>query len=463
MVRLRLSAALGTGLLVACGSSTKSPLASASHPLGADVASPVEPEAARVRHPEISVDPERSDRQRSGLSQPAPDPIPTGDPALVDTLLAQSASPVDGRTRLGLRLAVVEYGPDTPWHVAVVNRGSQALRVLFDLRTLSLAIEAPPIESAQSKSRAAKSTKPLICALPKELVPTREAPEFELSLAPGEALVHPFDPRLYCAPTQVERHFVPGARVTVRLGFPEKTKTVWRKGRAEKQRVEQSPPFLAHLVNTPEPSFAGRRSPEKADNPDGLEGEPGAVKELVAPTLELGGEYASGSRKERNLGPLSLQLVKGSDARTARDVTLRMQLVNQSPRTVTVYFRRELVSFEVAGPSGITGCDAGPDQRAPERLGYSSLASGAKLTATSRLIELCPDGTWASPGLYLVHARFESQRTGEEFGYRAFAGRVVSDSPALVRVRTGTGSLVRQHDPMRVRVGPGLVEAGKSP
>src|SRR5688500_5183230 len=80
---------------------------------------------------------------------PPLEPAPP-DPLLVKKAIDVSAEePADGRTRLGLRLAVVARGPAEPWLLAVVNRGTEPAHVLFDLRLLSLEISPPPSQQPE--------------------------------------------------------------------------------------------------------------------------------------------------------------------------------------------------------------------------------------------------------------------------------------------------------------------------
>src|SRR5688500_16705585 len=107
----------------------------------------------------------------SAEGAPAPEPSrPAYDPELVRAAIDRTSAPADARERLGLRLAIVEQGPDAPWLVAVVNRGSEPLHVLFDLRTLSLEVQpkAPEQDSTSKTKRAAKPPKPIVCGLPKD-------------------------------------------------------------------------------------------------------------------------------------------------------------------------------------------------------------------------------------------------------------------------------------------------------
>jgi len=88
--------------------------------------------------------------------------------------------------------------------------------------------------------------------------------------------------------------------------------------------------------------------------------------------------------------------------------TVTVQLSNRGSRPETVYFRRELVTFEVSSVDGTATCDPGPDDRSPDRLAFTHLGPGRSLAVTSRLEEMCEKDTFARPGLYLVRARFDS-------------------------------------------------------
>jgi hypothetical protein len=65
------------------------------------------------------------------------------------------------------------------------------------------------------------------------------------------------------------------------------------------------------------------------------------------------------------------------------------------------------------------------------------LNPGGSLTITSRLIELCPDDTFARPGLYVVEAGFDAAADGKEFGFDAFVGHLVADRGVVIRVQKG--------------------------
>lgn len=400
-----------------------------------------------------SVEPKSVERSAAAELEPGPH----YDPKLVRDALDRTASAPDERARLGARLALVDQGPDAPWLIAIVNRGTEPLRVTPDLRTLSLSITAPkPEPDPAKKAKPAREPKPVTCALPRELAPSEEEPALDTVLEPGEGLLDSFDPRLYCLGI-AKSPLVPGAEVVARLGWAEKTKSVWKKGKREQVVLEQTAPFLVRRL-APEGSL-----PVAAPEPVAKRGseEPGAaprsdadgIKQLFTQSVTLGSEYAP-RPPQPDPEPLALELTRGSDARTERDATISVSLVNRSKKAQRVFFRRELVSFEISGPSGVVTCEPGPDNRAPDRSSVKLLRPGGRISATSRLIELCPEGALRRPGLYLVHGRFQGiGGASDPQAPPAFEGRLVSREPVQIRVRRGWGPLPPQRAPERVRVG----------
>jgi hypothetical protein len=300
----------------------------------------------------------------------------------------------------------------------VRNIGEQPVVLSADPQLLWLQVKVP------GKKRIAT------CRLPKGLFPTRPNRHARLWLGPGEAAARQFDPRLYCYSTGGQWQLVPGSQITPHFGWPEKTKTTWKHGKRI-ETVIDAPPYVAY--------WAGANDEAVTDSdPDTI----GHLKVIKGRTFALGSNYAVWSRSrlpvpEQPEVPFELELASGSDAHAERTATVRLSLKNRSKRSRYVYFRRELVSFEVMGPQGLVQCDPEPDYRAPNRHSFSYLPAGKSLTVTSRLIELCPRGTFGQPGLYLVHARFDSHLDGEEFELDAFVGRVSTRDAVGVRIRTG--------------------------
>ncbi|MFO7180157.1 MAG: hypothetical protein DIU78_015770 [Pseudomonadota bacterium] len=359
-----------------------------------------------------------------------------------EAIASTAGEPPDGRSRLGLRLAVVPTEPGQPWLVGVFHRGTHPVRVTFDLRLLELEIR-PPATSGQ------KAPKPVTCTLPGGIRPDTPEPELQIELQPGEGLIDLVDPRLYCFGKR-ESPLVPGAEVVATLGWPEKTKTVWRKGKAETVAVEQQPPFVARRVTTiPEPDAVPAEPVARSESAPASDAE--AVKKLVASTVTLGPAFAPPKAPDTG-APFELVLVEGSDAPTPRDARVTVALINRSSEPQYVFFRRELLNFEVSAPHGFFTCRPGPDRRAPERQSFVRVAPGERITATSRLVELCPEAALGVPGLYLIHARLHAAHSGFEFGLDAFTGRLVSREPALVRIHEGWSAFPGQHAPERIRM-----------
>ncbi len=327
-----------------------------------------------------------------------------------------------------LSLTMRERGPNLPWQMTLANQGASSQKVVADPRLLWFEVEVP------GKKKTAT------CKLPKDSFPTRIDRRTVVTLAPGEGVEQSFDPRLYCFSAGGQWQLVPGALVTAHFGWPEKKKTSWKKGkRVVTPAPKQKAPFVAEPAD------------DKADDTEG------STKEIVAQTFALRSDYARWSEHgikpdHEDESPIEMSTVQGSDAQAERTATIRITLKNRSKETQTVYFRRELVKYEVMRPDGLATCDPQPDSRAPDRQAFLRLRPGRSISATSRLVELCPTGTFDKPGLYLVHARFQATETGEDFDLDGFVGEVASRGPATIRIKTGEQPLVRKKRMRRVNV-----------
>ena len=181
------------------------------------------------------------------------------------------------------------------------------------------------------------------------------------------------------------------------------------------------------------------------------------VKELLGTPFTLGSNFANAVAEPRTPAGkdpgLELTL-SGSDASNEGSVTATTTITNRGKRKQDLYFRRELVTYEVSGPDGVFQCDAEPDRRSPaDRSAVQTLRPGGKSSAVTRLIEMCPAHAFARPGLYLVHARFDAADPATDLGFNAFMGRLVSQKPALVRVRHGELPFTTARGILRVHVG----------
>ncbi len=381
---------------------------------------------------------------------------PAVDPAVANALLAKTGE-ASGTPPLGLRFEIVELGSELPWGFTVVNRGTEAAVVDFDARLLTLEVMPPPepepdanasaAVKAKAKARAKKPAKAVTCQLPGDVAPGSVDPALAIKLEPGEGLVESFDPRLYCV-GKTPWPLASGAVVTPHLGWPEKMKVSWHAGKREEKPGVQKDPFIA------EPSEAQGSLPAgaAADTSDRR------VKRLTGTPLTLGSDFAETKELPNPAEVQAAQglvlTISGGDATNEGAAVATATFANHGKKKQDIYFRRELISYEVSGPDGVFQCDPEPDQRAPvDRSGIQTLAPGGRFSAVSRLIEMCPAHAFARPGLYLVHARFDSASAGTQLGLNAFMGRLVSPKPALVRIREGELPFTPLSNAVRVHVG----------
>jgi len=379
-----------------------------------------------------------------------PSAPPIVDPAVAHALVAKSGEG-SGAAPLGLRFEVMELGAELPWAFALVNRGTEAAVVDFDARLLTLEIQLPTPEpeapSAKNKfPKAKKPPKPVLCRLPADVIPGSVDAALAIKLEPGEGLVQNFDPRLYCL-GKTPWPLVEGAQVSARFGWPPKLKVTWKAGKREEKPGVQSEPFVA------EPSEA------RGSLPGNGGGEPSErrIKELSGTPFTLGSNFATVPKLPPGVAPPApgLELsISGNDAANEGAVTATSTFVNRGPKKQDLYFRREMVTYEVSGPDGVFHCDPQPDRRSPaDRSAVQTLRPGGKFSAVTRLIEMCPAHAFARPGLYLVHARFDAADPATDLGFNAFMGRLISAKPALVRVRRGELPFSPASGAVRVRVG----------
>jgi hypothetical protein len=391
---------------------------------GSEPDTPSKPRPAPVAGPAVSNEPE---------------PPPPPDPALVKALVEKTGEAPSVDNPLHLRLEVTPRPAGELWLVAVVNRGTEPAKLLFDLRRLTLSLQVAE-DPKKSRPKWQKKPSSVVCKLPEGFGgPTMDDPT--RTLQPGEGLLQTFDPRLYCISGSGDSLLATGQRVTVKLGFtPKPPRVLWKQGRRTEVTSAQSAPFIAE-PSTLVPAGAAKVDPEHDAR----------VKELAASELTLTPDLLGSEAEEDPTLPLQLRLVRGSDAATELTSTAVVEV--KAKQKSLLYFRRELVSFTVHGPDGIHECDPQPDDRAPDRQAYSTLGAGQSVSATSLLTELCPKYTFGRPGLYLVSARLDAVRDGAEFGLAAFTGRLESRREALVRIRTGDFPALAPPEPLLVKVG----------
>ncbi len=360
---------------------------------------------------------------------------PAVDPAVAHALVAKSGD-ASGPAPLGLRFEVIELGAQLPWALAVVNRGTEArARRLRRAATDAGDPSATPEATTDAKGKplkAPKPAKPVVCRLPADVVPSSVDSALLSKLQPGEGLVQNFDPRLYCV-GKAPWPLVQGAQVSARFGWPPKLKVSWHAGKREEKPGVQSEPFVA------EPSEAEGSLP-KAEAAASTEPSERRIKELTGTPLTLGSDFAlapAGTGGRRcSAARLGAHESAAATRRTREPSPRPTTITNHGKKKEQIYFRRELITYEVSGPDGVFQCDPQPDKRSPaDRSAVQTLGHGGKLSAVSRLIEMCPAKTFARPGLYLVHARFDAADPATDLGFKRLHG-----SPRLSEAGPGASA-----------------------
>ncbi|HTM46413.1 MAG TPA: hypothetical protein VL137_15740 [Polyangiaceae bacterium] len=392
----------------------------------------------------------------AGATAPAPPASTASTPSTPAASVAADSSLESARmaNQFGLRLALKERGPDEPWRLWIKNEGATTVALAADTKLLFLEVEVPGKKD------------PKTCILPSSM---REGLDQRIVvLAPGEVVFRHIDPRFYCFSEGEQDVLVPGAIVKPRYGWPDETKASWKKGKRVTETLPPAPPFVAKLQpvdpsdvstnagadaagngdsdaatanganNADSQKSQGNAAPPAAGaapiNPSSMMG----VRHLEGSALALGSAYSvwsAASLPDNDATPLRVRVIKGSDSDTERSVTVTVAVSNQTESPLHLFLRRELLSFEVLGPTGDAQCAPEEDVREPESQSFITLRPHAQTTLSSRLVELCPRGTFLEPGLYLVTATLHAKYDGQRFNLHAFTGDSAAEAPKPVRVR----------------------------
>lgn len=399
--------------------------------------------------------------------------------------LAEVASPTND---LGVVVVVAQRAADLPWLLAIQNRGERPVSVaaLPDLLTFEVvpkeraeaaAAPTPPVAGRPTKTP--PSPPPIICGE----VPKSVSAESRVTLLSSEILVYPFDPRGYCESSDV---LVKGATIKPRYGFPLETKKVWRQGKQIEEVLPARAPLAFELAEEPPPAetatVEGAGAPPAASTSSEtpaatlqlkhVEARPFVLDEtypleLITPKGRIepartqtsatgqpataaaqasGDAAAAGEEPARPRPPppppltLTIRPLGATSAPGSSTVTVTAK--NTSGRSMRLYLRRELISYQVTGPKGPVTCRMTSSARAPSPAAYSSLSPGGSLSLTTRLAEACPKGTFDMPGSYTVFARIDALNDGREHGFIAFTGTAITGQPATLTVR-GTSTQAR--------------------
>ncbi|MGA2448187.1 MAG: hypothetical protein ABTD50_05900 [Polyangiaceae bacterium] len=318
--------------------------------------------------------------------------------AAVSTAIAQAtASPPAPRVDLKL-VAPSTHGR---WTLRLTNASPIPVRIVADLRLLALDVTP-------------RSSRTVHCELPEDMRPEDDV-DRRLLVPPGRSYVEDFDPRLYCFGNVGLDAIAPGAIVVAHLGFAKAT--------SAHSRLEVAP------APGDAPTFAGLAR---------LDAPPIAVPDEPTAAPLATASNPSDATKGADPAALSLRLqgARAVDADSPNEAEVPVTLENRGPRSVTIRFRPESLSFDVEGPGGTEHCPWPIPPAATTVEALTTLAPHESATLDVLLASYCHGDGLAAAGLVFVRPSLDTNDApGRDAAPRAFAGRVTAATPTLLRLR----------------------------
>lgn len=333
---------------------------------------------------------------------------------------------------MGLVFTIAERTSDLRWVLAIENRSTHVVHVAALPELLSFEVTPPSLGGGIEPTNKADSPRVAVCGT--KNLPTSLSAGDQSELAPGQLIFHAFDPRPLCEDDGV---LTQGAQVKAKYGFPIKMKKLWQGGKMVEVEAEQKAPYVAERPSEGDEKFVpmkiieseefvlGRTYPlneltpfaEGQERPEPVEGEVDALDQRKPPITLV-------------ISPLGT-----STAPESKDVSLK--IVNTSGKPMKLFVRRELITYEVNGPTRSFTCRMQPADRHPTASEFMTLSIGGSTSLQTRLAEACPIGVWTEPGNYAVSARMSAQASGEEPQLDAFVGTGVTTRPAHLIIPSG--------------------------
>lgn len=339
-----------------------------------------------------------------------------------------------------LVLELIEHGPGELWTIHVTNTGKSPIGIVGDPALLWFEVAVPG------------KALPVVCRLPPPLWPKSIRQRAVTQLQPEERFSRRFDARFFCFDDMRQSVLVVGARVTPHFGWPLETKETRVKGKRTVVTLPPRAPFVAWsvpaaAVNEAAPAGGAHgTAPEdsggialESDEPEPWDEPKEGLKTISGAAVVLAPEYAVWSPPKAtaaHVEGLQLHMRAGSDAEDERGALVTIALSNGSGHSEQIFLRRDLVTYYVKGPDGAFVC-APNEVGSPDFASFTTLAPNASQPMVVRLLEMCPRSALARPGLYEVRASFVSRSSGQSLGLDAFIGRLETEHPALLRIRSG--------------------------
>jgi hypothetical protein len=294
--------------------------------------------------------------------------------------------------------------PRGPWTLRILNEDDRPVRIPADMRLLRLSITPPG------------ATKPIACRLPRPLRPATFPTQRELYLAPGQAWIERFDPRLFCF----------GARETDAL-VEDASVRAWFGWGPDPYAVEglHWPPETASLREIAAPKvLIGPGSTDETT----MQAQPGGSSPATSAHGETRTEVLS--ELDEKAPRLALESPRFVQAARPHDLVLRVVARNVGHRPMRVVLRQRMLAFDIDGPGGPHRCEAERGPRATPPSLFRTLAPGAAVPLAVRLDEACANEAFRRPGLYRVIASLHV----DEGGHAAYTGFAIAPQATLVRL-----------------------------
>lgn len=340
-----------------------------------------------------------------------------------------------------LRLEVVaELG--RPWKMVVTNVSKIDLRVPADARLLSLeVVPAPKAEDfdpkKKHKPKAYVRGKMPVCRVPADMRAPEVGSDRMVVLKPGQRYVEVFDPMAICGTSKVGDTLGPGALVYPSYGY------------APRKKDDDKPPFVAEPIHAAD------------DDED-------AWKQILAPPVFLNrppeapaAPGAADDDDEDDRRPrVEVTTQERVDSQSSSDLTVRATIKNVGERAALLHLRQDDLQFVVGTPGGFQIlCRLGPQPRGAVPDFFETWRPGRSRSYTTRLREVCPNGTFDRPGVYTAHASVFLRQTGDPQHLTAFVTTADAEHDTKIRVRKG--KLPYHAAPPRV-LGPDEDDEGRS-
>ncbi|APR74860.1 Hypothetical protein A7982_00206 [Minicystis rosea] len=367
-----------------------------------------------------------------------------------------------------VKLRVIAPSAQGLWTMRIENEGSHWVRVPADARLLRFTLEPGDTMSK-------KAAKPTNCQAPAGLRPDGFPEPRALMLAPGDAYVETFDPRLFCFGKDA-KVVEGGVIVRARYGWdaPKNAKKVDAPFAVEGTEypatiAPQKQLFAPTIVlswEPPDPVEEPNASDAKPDDDKGTKADKDAkddkdTKDDKDPAKDDkdpakadkdakddkgtkdGKDDRSNEPKppvDENAPKIELKAGPYTEAVSGARLTLTLTATNVGRRATLAAVRSRMFGFRIEGPDGVTRCTAGAQTRTIARDGYRPLKPGGSISMTVFVEEACGRPIFRRPGLYKVTPSLHLVETGVEHGLAAYTGVARAKEPTLVRIHTGHDS-----------------------